>query len=378
MLAEGANRSDFSDATTLWDYHRRGLYEVAPIISKRIPPSKFRYLRLTAVEPHLYEGVDDLGNDLVAARLGFAEIEAYNSNSNVLLGRIPEIGWTQVANWDSRTLSSLTDGYNIFGEILTFREWMGQLAQRHELEYELPLVEAAINHRYAQQKTMLTYLIWIASGLAVLALIIILTDRILRQRAIFRTRERIAADLHDELGANLHAISLLGDLAMAKHERNENTVTLIKRIRNLAQRTGSALKYCTNMLDTPGLYQDLPLELRQIAKRLMTDLDHQLEIVGEELLGKLKPNRRIDFFLFYKECLTNILRHSHATQIQTHIEATEHELTLSVQDNGSGAPDKSPNWKPAALKRRARLLRAKLTTSQSPQGGVSIKLSLKL
>ena len=43
-------------------------------------------------------------------------------------------------------------------------------------------------------------------------IIAVLIERNIRQRAIYHTRQHIAADLHDELGANLHAIGMLGDL----------------------------------------------------------------------------------------------------------------------------------------------------------------------
>jgi signal transduction histidine kinase len=48
------------------------------------------------------------------------------------------------------------------------------------------------------------------------------------QRVIDETRKRIAADLHDELGADLHAIGLLSDLALSARAAPERLGDLLR------------------------------------------------------------------------------------------------------------------------------------------------------
>ena len=95
---------------------------------------------------------------------------------------------------------------------------------------------------------------------------------------------------------------------------------------------------------------------------------------GEELLKKITPRKRVDLFFFYKECLTNIMRHSGATRASTRLSLTPGKLSLSVNDNGSGMPCALPG----SLKRRARLLGAKLSMVKPAGGGTCITLQLKL
>tara|TARA_B110000881_G_C18221612_1_gene339268 strand:- start:242 stop:541 length:300 start_codon:yes stop_codon:yes gene_type:complete len=82
----------------------------------------------------------------------------------------------------------------------------------------------------------------------------------------------------------------------------------------------------------------------------------------------------VDLFLFYKESLMNICRHSDATQASTQLTGSPREVVLTISDNGKGLSEKNI---PSALKRRARLLKAKLTVEENPEGGTSISLRLR-
>jgi signal transduction histidine kinase len=302
--------------------------------------------------------------------LGFAEIEVFSKNQNVALGK--ECTPRLTKEFSNRPPASLTDGLNLYGRILPVREWMHQLALRHELARERPRVTRELNRRYALQKTNLRRLLWLTGLLMAVSVIIVLIDRIIRQRAVYHTRERIAADLHDELGANLHAIGLLGDLAQTSIHAPEKHGKVLQRMRALTERTGAAARYCTNLLEARGLYEDLVEDMRKTAARITADLEHHMAFEGEEFIQRLSPRRRIDLFLFYKECLINIIRHSGATRVNTQLTANRNELNLSITDNGHGLN----GGVPSSLKRRARLLGAQVSTEKPEPGGTRISLTL--
>ena len=376
LIIEGATEEDFSDAKALLEFRRDGIFDVSPIVMKRLEAVPSRYIRLTAVEPYSFDFTDESGNKLTRYRLGFAEIELISSGENVALGKkaTSNISPDQAV----RSYSALTDGNNLYGEILPIKEWAMQLSRRHDLEQELPLVESELNRRYERQQANLRLFGWIIAALVVCTGILFIIDRFLRQRAVFRTKERIAADLHDELGANLHAIALLGDLAQAAKDSPEKAGKHLERIRSLIRRTSESAKYVTNMLDTPGMYEDLVGEMKRSARRITTDLDHDLVIENEELIGQIKPRKRIDLFLFYNECLVNTIRHSGATQVETRLIAGNRDIILIVNDNGQGLPDNGNGLVPPSLKRRARLVRGKVTASNRTGGGACITLQMRL
>lgn len=365
----GANQPDFSDAVTLLHYHQESLDETKPILMLRFPKTSCRYIKLIAERPKR------ISSEVWASRkLGFAEVECFAGGENVALGKPFSENFKRRVQETNRKLSALTDGRNLYGQILPLRQWMEELAQRHELEEERPIIEAARQMAYARQKVRLQWVSWLAAILAVGIIIIVLIDRIIRLRQIAQIKERFAADLHDELGANVHTIGLLSDAAQDSHENEADWKMLHRRIRDLSERTGTAIRHCTNMLDAKKLYFGIAEDIQRVARRNMANYEHTITIEGEPYLSELKPRTRVDLFLFYKECLVNISRHSGATCFATELIADAKGLRLTISDNGKGLSN-LPNGKiPGSLKRRARLLKATLQVETVPDEGTRIIL----
>ena len=366
LRVEAASAPDFADARVLVELRRDTLYDVGPILMQTFPAAHGRYVRLVAVKMNR-----DPNFPSVAPRLGFAEIELFSNGRNVALHQ------PVVANFKTedpaRLLSSLTDGRNFYGTILPIRTWLNHLAERHELERERPLVSAELNRRYARQKINVARLAGLAAALACGVVIIVLVNRGRQQRAIEETRKRIAADLHDELGADLHAIGLLSDLALSARKAPERLDDLLRRMRSLTERTGQAARHCTNLLEAEDLHDDLVNDVRRAATRILADLEHHIEFTGEAELRRLNPRKRIDLLLFYQESLINIIRHSGATSARTRLTAVDGTITLEVTDNGRGLDGRVP----ASLKRRARLLGAEVEAGLPEGKGARIVLRLK-
>jgi|688.fasta_scaffold05859_6 signal transduction histidine kinase len=375
MLIEAAIKPDFSDATALVDYHRASILDTGPIMVHSFPETEARFVRLTVTEPWTPMGE---GNPL----FGIAEVECFAAGRNVALGcPVAMRGGGRDEPPRHRRLAAITDGRNFYGTVLPIRQWLEELSQRHDLEVARPTLQAAIQARYQRQATLVRWLGGLAVLLGGLIAVSIVAERLLRQRAIARTREQIAADLHDELGANLHAIALYGDLAQANHDNLERLRLLLDQMRALTERSGVAARSCVNMLESRGLYEGLAADMRRTATRLLADIDHHLDIENEDLLASLPQRQQVGMALFYKECLTNIIRHSGATRVVTRLVATPRALHLVVTDNGHGLAA-GPRGRlgshpvPDSLRRRARLLGAKVAARDGPESGTCISLTL--
>ena len=369
LLIEGANTPDFSDAVSLLKPDLSSPFKRAPILMLSVSGENCRYVRFTVEEAYRS---DDPNTE--SSFVGFGEIEIFSDNTNLALGKTAELNFEPTD--PSRLVSALTDGRNYHGNILPIREWINQLSLRHDLENERPKVVDLLKTRYDEQETNLNLLLWILPLLLTGTIIIVLVNRINQQRAIHRARELIAADLHDELGANLHAIGLLGDLARASDANPGKRESLLLRMRTLTQKTGAAARYCTNMLEAKENYEDVDVAMKRSSSRLLADLDHEITFEGEDHLKKLSPRRRIDICLFYKECLTNILRHSGASKVTTHLKADKKEIILEVTDNGFGMNGSSEEQIPPSLKRRARILGANIQTKHLESQGLKVSLML--
>ena len=369
FLLEGANEADFSDARVLTEYERNSIYQAGPINMVRFAESRCRYVRLWVLDGYKSPEAGDNWRCF-----GFAEVELFSRGRNVSLGKPMNI----IANESllervvEGELATMTDGRNHFGNILPIRAWVDQLGRRQELEAARPLVEGALQWRYGRQKSLLKLMQGAAILLAAGIILTILVDRIFRMRQVARIKKRFGADLHDEVGANLHAIALLSDMIQQKVEDPE-VAAMVKDVRTISLETTDATQHCTSMLEAKGICENLAGELRRVAERMLVGLEHELEIEGEENLQLLSPKRRIDLLLFYKECLANIVRHSQATKVTTDITASLKAIELVVSDDGISFTGEFP----PSLKRRARLIRAKVQIDRPEGEGTSVALKMR-
>jgi signal transduction histidine kinase len=360
----GATRSDFADETLLFEYNQKSIYDVGPILMHRFPETQCRYIKLIILD---HKPVASL--DMDDPVIGFTEIEVLSNGQNIALGA--PITASARLYCPPGVLDRMTDGLNFYGQILPLRDWMNQLARRHDLETERPLVAAELTRRYARQQTTLHHLAWLAALLAAGIGFTVLIDRMLRMRNEAQIRERFAADLHDELSANIHSIGMLSDLGQDAESPDEWKATS-QRIWDLTERTNTAIRHCTKMLESEELYVGLVQDMKRAAERVSDNFQHEFSIEGESWISQINPRTSIDLFLFYKECLINICRHSKATRIRTGLTATPKEITLTVADNGKGT-----DQVPASLERRARMLKAKLSVENPAEGGTKITLRLR-
>ncbi len=378
LIIEGANAADFSNAEHLTEFKVTSVFEAGPIMMKKFPAFTCRYVRLRVVEPNMDEIV--VGHRKTAGNVGFAEVELFSDGMNVAKGK-PASGSYSLDS-RNRSYTTLTDGRNFYGEILPLREWLGELALRHELELERPQIELRLTDLYDQQKSLLNRLAAVAIILAVGIIVTLLLTRLLRMRQIAGIRERLAADLHDELGANLHTIGLLSDLAVDSREDEHEFSEIHRRIRSESDRSSQEVRNSMDLLALEDFCSNLRGDMERAARRIMAKLDHELIIEGETYLKKLKPRIRVDLFLFYKECLVNISRHSGASSFRSHLTASKEGISLIIRDNGVGISRsisidaQQISLTPKSLKRRAGLLRAKVRVDHPAEGGTTVKLSI--
>ncbi|MDQ8195638.1 histidine kinase [Coraliomargarita sp. SDUM461004] len=366
FIVETANNEDFTDAEIVLNVKLNSIFEMGPVLSWNFSkPSHARYIRVTALTPYYHR------ENHKGSRVSFAEIEVLQQGLNI--ARNKPISTNYKSETSDSTLSALVDGMNIYGHILPQKQWLEQLSRRHELTILLGKLRIELQRRYTQQKSFLRWAIIAAIFMALVIVFTIPYYKMLSYRKEVHIRERIAANLHDELGANLHAIGMLGDVAERSINVPERLVEAVRRIRALTERTGEAARHCTNMLEAQNICKDIVLEIKQDTQRLLGDHEVSLRLYGEAELEALPRRARIDLYLFFKESLTNINRHAQATKVYIRIAADPQIVKLSVIDNGCGM-----NAPPKSLLRRARLMRASIQTKPVQPHGTHIRLKIKL
>jgi signal transduction histidine kinase len=97
---------------------------------------------------------------------------------------------------------------------------------------------------------------------------------------------------------------------------------------------------------------------------------------------KLEKTISINLFRIFQEALTNVVRHSGASSVEVELQPGDHEVVLSISDNGCGLSEghtiASTSYGIRGMRERVKQLHGKIKFS-SPSGGgfcVTVKLPL--
>jgi ligand-binding sensor domain-containing protein/signal transduction histidine kinase len=170
----------------------------------------------------------------------------------------------------------------------------------------------------------------------------LVVERLEQQRSLELERNRIARDLHDDLGVGLTEIGLLGDLAGTNSELPQTSRERLQEITGRARMLAASLDeivWAINPVNDTS--QSLVDYFFPYAQKLLgrAGIRCRLEVIEPLPVGNLNAEERHEFFHAYKEALNNIIRHSAATQVQVTMSAVEDNLLISIGDNGRGLED---------------------------------------
>jgi signal transduction histidine kinase/ligand-binding sensor domain-containing protein len=160
-----------------------------------------------------------------------------------------------------------------------------------------------------------------------------------RQHAIERERARIARDIHDELGASLTRITLLGQMARSDLEGQPQAAASVDQIYTTARELTRAMDEIVwavnpkhDTLDSLVTYLGRFAQNFLSAANIRCRLDLPLQPPAWALTSEVRHN----VFLAFKEALNNVLKHAGASEVQISLELTSGGFTLVVADNGRG------------------------------------------
>jgi signal transduction histidine kinase len=145
-----------------------------------------------------------------------------------------------------------------------------------------------------------------------------------REQAASQERERIYADLHDDLGAKL-----LGLIYQAESPVQADLArAILQDLRDVVTRSRG----------TPGSLGDVLADIRAEATQRLAAVGIGLAWEAPDDLPDplLDSGRALHLHRIVREALSNTIRHAQARQVRVRVRAAHGELLLDVTDDGSG------------------------------------------
>jgi two-component system, NarL family, sensor histidine kinase UhpB len=192
-------------------------------------------------------------------------------------------------------------------------------------------------------------------------------------------RLRIAQELHDQVGQELTAV-LLGLArieARVPGELRADVAEIQSAVRgSLEDVRRIAIELRPEALDDLGLESALAVLCERFAERSGLAVRQQVA----DHLPDLSPDEELVLYRVAQEALTNVARHSRATEADLALAREHGALTLTVTDDGDGLPaGHTPGTGIRGMRERAALIGATLAIDGNPAGhGCRVRLEVPI
>jgi signal transduction histidine kinase len=196
------------------------------------------------------------------------------------------------------------------------------------------------------------------------------------ERVLAEERNWLARNVHDSVGHHLTAIRL--QAAAARRTRGDTSAT--RALETISDLSLSALTEVRDLLRTlsehPAALQPGTADLERLAGQL-TSADRTITLRRSGRGGVLPPAVDHTAYRVVQEALTNVVRHSDATEVTVHLRQDDHGLRVEVLDNGAPAPASQAEGQGIrGMRERVRLLHGTLSVGPVETGGWRVRADL--
>lgn len=151
-----------------------------------------------------------------------------------------------------------------------------------------------------------------------------------------KERNRISADMHDELGAGITAIRLYSELAKSKPHDTMPEIEKISASANELLNNMNTIIWA--MSSNNDSLENMVAYIRSYSLEYFDNSGVQCRVEIDGNLPELGVSGAIrkNIFMVVKEALSNIMKHAGATEVNIRLKKESNGLTLYIQDNGTG------------------------------------------
>ena len=196
-----------------------------------------------------------------------------------------------------------------------------------------------------------------------------------------RTRQRIADDLHDDLGSTISGIArsleMIGLRAALKEPERHLVLDTWQGVRSLLDDLRDTIWIVDTQKEQLG---DLLDRMQEVARKQLQGRSFCFNAPEHAPLVTLDMRLRRHVFLMYKELLHNASRHAHASQVDVTVTYHEGVLTVLVKDDGVGFDEAKvkPGRGLWSLRTRAEELGGQLTLESCEGCGTSAQFFVSI
>ncbi|MBC3758817.1 sensor histidine kinase [Hyunsoonleella sp. SJ7] len=194
-----------------------------------------------------------------------------------------------------------------------------------------------------------------------------------------KERQRIADDLHDDLGGLMATVKLHFNALKDKQtpELFDRTTTLLddayQKIRSIAHAKNSGVI----------AKQGLLIAVQNMADKISASNKITVKVIDHGLDQRLENSLELTIFRVIQELITNVIKHAEATESTIHLTNHDETLNIMVEDNGKGfnpsqVTTKNKGMGISSIDKRIEHLNGSMTIESDPGTGTTIIIDIPI
>jgi len=194
-----------------------------------------------------------------------------------------------------------------------------------------------------------------------------------------KERQRIANDLHDDLGGLMATVKLHFNAL-----KDKDSPELFDKTNNLIEEAYQKVRSVAHAKNSGVIAkQGLLKAVQNMAGKVSVSNKIQIEVLDYGLDNRLENSLELTLFRVIQELITNVIKHAEATEATIHITNHEDSINIMVEDNGKGFNPKqitktNTGMGISSIDKRVEHLDGTLTIESEKNKGTTVIIDLPL
>lgn len=255
-------------------------------------------------------------------------------------------------------------------------------AREQALRYEQIHREAMHQADLRQQRTRSIALLLLLILVIVLAYFLLQRIRARQKLRVAELQNKIASDLHDDVGSALSSINIYSGMAAMPSEE-ESLRDILREIGRTSRETIANMNDIVwSIQPQHEQFQHILHRMENFGRSILGATGTQFEFTAGEELQKitLGPLQRRNLFLVYKEAVNNAAKYAQAGKVAVQLYRRRQRLHLVIRDDGTGFdPERVVEGNGLQnLRKRALELGGTVDIRSAPGKGTEIALEFRI
>ena len=202
--------------------------------------------------------------------------------------------------------------------------------------------------------------------------------RLYQSLKLLNMRNKIASDLHDEIGSTLSSITVYSDI-IEEREKDKELEMIAARISESSRNMLVVMSDIVWSINPKNdRFDNIILRMKSFAYEILETQNRQFHFEADESLNSIKisMNDRKNFYLIFKETLNNAVKYAEPKNVWIIVHLVNRQIHFTLKDDGIGFNTRQYKEGNGLINmhRRAKDLKGTLTINSQPGKGTEVTL----